>query len=916
MGPFFFALMPLRYLYEVIQVIGKPSETSWCKSSDGETSGVTPRSRPSTLKSRLQASSKPFIKPPILIACGIDAEWVTLIDAFTGKPYNQILSYQLVLDYLGQRVEVIRYTRGKTRRHRLTLERLLELGIRKAIRQGVLRDWPDRITVFCHFLRADITAFDNFWPRKREFDGIGRTFTAASVLYDLDVGGECADSQSSQRGARHRKSLSIWGPGSNRIARRISVRFVDTMLLTPGRGSLETAAKLIGTNKVPLPAGHRIDRMDLLLAADPEAFEAYALQDARIALEYGLELQRLSATIGLDRLPSSLAGFALAVARQEIQRTGVSMEEAFSYEKLKRTVYSNVTGRYRTVTEKASVFPRQVFDELAALGYHGGRGEAYTFGPAQPGIYFDLDLPAAYTSVMCLLRPLDYSRAFMSRFVDDYKPDVMGVAQVRFRFPVDTPRPSLPVRDNHTLLFPLEGVSVCTSPEIFAAVDQGAEIEILLGVIIPWASEIPIFEGFTRRVQKHRQQAGKGSLHGQLWKEIGNSLYGKTAQGVHPKRAFDPRRGAMGVMPPSAITTPWFAAYVTGFVRALLGEILAGVPGHRTVVSATTDGFLTDAPLSELKLDGPLCDLFRNLRMSVFGSSEILEEKHRVAQPVSMRTRGVFTGAFLPGYSEPVLAKAGVKPNAPRDQHNDYIQLLFLDRQPGQQHVQTSLISLQEQWHTESDLVSVVKNPRLNLEYDFKRRPVRPVERTVHGRVHLAFESVPWRNVAEAREAIVRFNGWSRGRGRPGEPGHVPGRLLKTTADFLAWQAYHTMAAPVRAAGVGLRGDGPLGHLYRQFLRALVRGEWGLSLFDQDTGERSTYGEVVHWLVTVGFPDANADDLKNAKRSASKLAFQTIYLNDDVLQLLRAIMERYPGFKLELAMHPDHLMQTRTELGL
>ncbi|KQO66326.1 hypothetical protein ASF22_20520 [Methylobacterium sp. Leaf87] len=673
-------------------------------------------------------------------------------------------------------------------------------------------------------------------------------------------------------------------------------------------------------SKVVLPEGRRIDRMDSFLAADREGFDAYALQDARIALEYGLKLQSLSEEMGLKRLPSSLAGFAIAIARQEIQRTGLSMEQAFSFETVKQTIYSSVTGKFRTSVERQSVFSRQVFDELAALGYHGGRGEAYSFGPTANGVFYDLDLPGAYTTAMCLLKPLDYANAYMSQRLVDYEPDVMGVAQVRFAFPPGTRHPSLPVRSDSGLLFPLEGVSVCTASEIAAARNQGAQLEILLGVIIPWQSNVPIFESFTRRIQTQRQQAGKDSLKGLLLKEIGNSLYGKTAQGVQIKRAFNPRLGRMDTMPPSVITSPWFAAFVSGFVRALLGEILAGVPENRTVVSATTDGFLTDATREELCLDRALCRIFREVRERLFpnedgrplGPEDILVEKHRVAQPVLMRTRGVFTGAFLPGCPDPVLAKAGVKPNAPRDQHNDYMLRLFLNRVPGQQHVQTSLISLQEQWHTESDLVEVKKNPRLNLEYDFKRRPVQAVERAVQGRMHLAFDSVPWRNVAEAREAIVRFKSWSRGQGRPEDTGYVPGRLLKTLPDFMAWEAYHTMAAPVRAAGVGLRGDGPLGHLYRQFLRALVRDEWGVSLTDPDTGDRRTYGEIVHWLVTTGFPDACVDDLKNAKRSTARLAPQTIYLNDDVARLLRAIVEQYPDFDLDQAMHPDHLMEAQS----
>ncbi|MCJ2015145.1 hypothetical protein [Methylobacterium sp. J-076] len=411
MGPFFFVAVSLEFVFRVRQMTEINKQNARCKTSDGDTSGGTPGGRRSSLKSRLRASSKPFIAPPIHIACGIDAEWVTRVDAVTGKPYNQILSYQLALDFRGRRVELIRYTRGKTRRHRITLERLLELGIRKAIKEGVLPDWPDQVTVFCHFLRADITAFDNFWPRKREFDGIGRTYTAASVRYDLDLTPEDAEPSKGKSGEGRRNSMSLWAGGRGRTPRRVSVRFVDTVLLTPGRGSLDTAGKLVDLEKVELPDGYRIDRMDLFLTSNREKFEDYALQDARIALEYGLKLQNLAEEMGLKRFPSSLAGFAVAIARQEIQRTGLTLEDAFSFETVQQTVYSAVTGKLRTRIERQSIFSRQVFDELAALGYHGGRNEAYTFGPTETGVFYDLDLPGAYTTAMCLLKPLDYANA-------------------------------------------------------------------------------------------------------------------------------------------------------------------------------------------------------------------------------------------------------------------------------------------------------------------------------------------------------------------------------------------------------------------------------------------------------------------------------------------------------------------------
>ncbi len=284
----------------------------------------------------------------------------------------------------------------------------------------------------------------------------------------------------------------------------------------------------------------------------------------------------------------------------------------------------------------------------------------------------------------------------------------------------------------------------------------------------------------------------------------------------------------------------------------------------------------------------------------------MLEIKHQVAQVIAMRTRGQITGELLPGHDEPVLAKAGIKPHAPKHEHNEYMLRLFLNREPEQEHVQTSLISLQEQWHTEGDLVGITKSIRLNLEYDFKRRPVRPTMREVQGRSHLAFDSVPWETVEQAREAMQRFREWRLGHKR----------VLKTMQDFMVWEDHLHMVAPLRAAGVGIRGDGALGHLYRQFLRALVRGEWGLSLVDPESGQRESYNDVVHWLITVGFPHASVDDLKNAKRNASKLAPGTIRLNDEVLRLLAAIIEKYPTFDLERAMMPDQLDEARLSLGL
>lgn len=96
------------------------------------------------------------------------------------------------------------------------------------------------------------------------------------------------------------------------------------------------------------------------------------------------------------------------------------------------------------------------------------------------------------------------------------------------------------------------------------------------------------------------------SLDEQYAKLMGNSLYGKTGQGLHDKTAFDTTIMESKKIPESSISNGMIAALVTGFVRAVMGEILNGVPLHRKVISCTTDGILTDARMDELDLNGDL----------------------------------------------------------------------------------------------------------------------------------------------------------------------------------------------------------------------------------------------------------------------------------------------------------------------
>lgn len=315
------------------------------------------------------------------------------------------------------------------------------------------------------------------------------------------------------------------------------------------------------------------------------------------------------------------------------------------------------------------------------------------------------------------------------------------------------------------------------------------------------------------------------------------------------------------------------------------------------IVSATTDGFLTDAPLDEIPINGPLSLEFLRLRHLAFGDQTILVEKHRVAQVVAMKTRGQMTGETIPGH-DALLAKAGIKPLAEPADHNDYMLDLYLHRKPGQTHIRRSLVNMRHMWHTESDLVGLEQDIRLNLEYDFKRRPVMPSMGLVRGYQHLTFRTDPWDTAEDAEVTTVRFRGWS----------DLQGRLLKTLDDYARFSSYLLQYQTMRGLGLQVRSDNSLGVLKRQFLRAFTRELWGLQKGDW------TYDELAQYFFQAGFPVVSMD-VKNAARREAKLEEHSVVVDEYSLPMIRHILREFPDFHLEKAVRHQDLSGLLMALG-
>ncbi|HIF9182719.1 TPA: DNA polymerase [Photobacterium damselae] len=532
---------------------------------------------------------------------GFDTEYQ--YNAITGQ--NEIISYQTVGQTPRGQCSDIVYPKSGAKHHRWKFEALVGHLIAEMFERELLDEVPKQVVVFGHFLRADLTTFSDFWKnQKTTLRGISRTVTSAMQDYGVDV-------QALGKRKAGKDPHVVEAPSGEKY--RTKVRFVDTLALSPNGSGLAVIGELIGLPKLELPDGYAKDEMRRFKDEQSDAFEAYAMRDAEIALAYGLRMFKFATVeLGLTKCPITLGAMGVAVFQKMLKESGVDKREAFGEREITTQHWNAKLGRPHTKKELVPTDARELFEHLAIRCFMGGRNECFTCGPSDVGTYYDFDLVGAYNVGMVDIRPLDYDRAFMTTNIDAFCGHVCGFARVRFSFPDSTRFPCIAVHhDLYGLYFPLTGETYTTAPEIEVARNMGATIEILQGVVVPWKNDSePLFLSFVQLIRKKRTSYPKKSYEESMWKEIGNSLYGKTAQGLRSKTAFELASGLSKDIPRSAVTNPYFAAHATGFIRAVISELLASVPTNRQVISVTTDGFLTDAPMNELDLTGPLCARF------------------------------------------------------------------------------------------------------------------------------------------------------------------------------------------------------------------------------------------------------------------------------------------------------------------
>ncbi|HHN9590477.1 hypothetical protein [Escherichia coli] len=794
---------------------------------------------------------------------------------------NDILSYQsyvVLPDNTG--ISNIIYPPDSQKKSRLSFKEFLFQTITPLLETGVITKWPGIINIYAHFIRADIASFANFWSDyKILLKGIRGTVSSFKNRYGIDF-----DEQQERRV----KTEQIMFDKRTSPPRCSNVAFIDTLLITPGGMGLAECGELLGLPKLTIPAPYSITNMREYLLGDRAGFEAYALRDAEIAVRYALQVRNFCAReLMIDRVPATIGAMAVSRFTKTLKENNMSPEVCLGTHIKTRELWLTEKQAFRTIKNPASVPSRELFETFPINCYHGGRNECFMMGVTPSDHWYDYDLAGAYTTGLLDILTPDYGNIRLSKNPDDYCGHVMGFALVTFRFPESVPYPSLPVRtDQYGLFFPLSGESWATAPEIELALSLGAEMTIHNGIIVPWicdtsphnSESTSVFLPFVQQVRENRNRHIKGSLEEKFWKEIGNSLYGKLAQGLRAKTAFDTARGLNRSLPPSSVTQPFFAAHVTGFIRAVAGELMNALPSDSSVVSVTTDGFLTNCPLNKINMSGPLSSRFQSLCDIVDPGSSMLTCKHEVSQLIAMKTRGQLTYRAIQG--KPVVhARAGVKPPAdiPRSDYNDYMVDLYLNRLPGQTLSRSTLISTREMWLSESDLVSREQDIRLNLEFDFKRQPVQPAM----NEGHLLMFSRPWDNMEEALQQRSLFDDWRQTH------------TLKTLADWDDWCDFlycRTVFSDMKLKVGSKRSDDIL---VRLFLRALTQCQWGLMLKDKKS---YSCKEVAEWLTSEGY-SVTVTDVKNAVRAKiPQMKFSSV--TPRMKSLMDIIARKYPTFCL------------------
>lgn len=417
----------------------------------------------------------------------------------------------------------------------------------------------------------------------------------------------------------------------------LSIDLTDLMNDAPV-GGLKTVGDVVGISKIDtekfdvadgLTRGFYKSHMDKFRENRPNDFNAYAMNDAVITLEYGLFLKNQ-----LGKIPRTIGSYAASKVSNQRQ----DYPEQFLSDP------DSPLGEYVRSKGSERVRPGQVdLYEEALKALFGGHNCAYLSGWGF-GRILDFDLAAAYNVCGLLLPIIDYSDdsytiikpselpkymkkgTFNSeisgsfRMRDcDFTPIakqmqassvfLIGIGKFKIDYPENTKFIVTPSHSsNGAPIYVKHYEDWCPLLDAYNAWVHGANVRVIrLRVPKQSQNSLNVFGDFQHREIKLRNaskdkmnHSKKGSsqyaqANGEqlLHKLTANSTFGKSLQGAGNRESRDFDTYLMGETPKSAVTDPLIGDNYTAFTRYLV-SILYDASNHCDVpalqLNITTDG--------------------------------------------------------------------------------------------------------------------------------------------------------------------------------------------------------------------------------------------------------------------------------------------------------------------------------------
>lgn len=874
---------------------------------------------------------------------GFDTEYQRVLNEEGIYEDNEILSYQYHCmicnvdnDGCEESWNGLIIPKSEKVEDRLTLKEFLTISIGKGLSNNPKLRVPSEIYLVAHFTRADIPGFKDFKEDKEtrgklNFDNIRNTFM--NVGRDLPITLNCMDT------GREFK---------------VHIKLRDTMTLAPsGKGKLDDLGSVLNFKKIKLDEDDEKDlhyKMNMrdFRSDHWELFKEYAIRDAEICSKYTIKMMRLYREQGFQfKLPVTLTAIGVDLIQQYWTDRGLDPLRVVGKELEVRTVFNRKLNKPRTIKRTPFVKKLHFIEPLLTECYHGGRNEQFWFGPSYKSLWFDYDLSSAYPTAMFLIGEVDWDDIKQLKDTTDLlnsKPVDMVFADIDFEFPEDVRFPVLPVRTNTGIIFPKKGTTSTHISEILLAKTLGCKISLNFGVRIgqrrhprkrqkdsEWIGEVNRpFDGFTKycidkRLEARGKAGKKKGLEELFWKELTNSTYGKTAQGLRERRVYDLKAEDTKRLEPSKITNPAYASFITAFCRGTLSEIMNNLPREVDIFSVTTDGFLTTATHKQMEeaTKGVLSRYYKSSRRVLGDNEVIFEVKHVIQKPLGWRTRGQstlipstehdwrHTESVVEGGEENnryVLAKAGIKLSKTlnKREENDEIIKLFFNRYPEQTLDVNLGKGIREMYEEGMDFVDYTLRKKLSMDYDWKRKPhyVGEADVNVEGidcKNHLFFSTKPWDDLKEYNQMRVIWENYNK------DTNHN----LKTINDYNLFNEYFEASISMDDPKVGKwlkKIDGPMKRLRRDIIRAekfdrggtyhRKRNPLGIEM-NNFPRKRFKAKEISEILTKVLEIEVSIDDVTNDRKAKYFEQNQTPRTKEVYEKLYKLKMNVFPYLEIE-----------------